>query len=375
MTAASAGRSLAPVTTFRTGVPWISSAVYGIVLLAGLYYPLAGLGDANPLRLAGFVAGMAALFAVDAVARRLDRTPVRFLAVRLALFVAVAALDESGLSRALFVLVPFTAYLTLGRYAGLVCGGLSLALLVAGYAVWVPDWYREATYLSDLLMFGMGLVLAVAMAEVATRERRAAATIADLSAASERNRMARDIHDGLGHHLTAIAIQLEKASAFGERDPEAAEQALADARAAAQRALHDVRASVGALREPPTTLKAALAHRADDATVRITGDEPALPQTTVTALHRAAQEAVTNARRHGKATRITVSVAFTETGTRLEITDDGQGFDPAAETRGYGLLGLRERATLAGGECTVDSRPGEGTRVTVTVPASTLAAT
>ncbi len=363
------------MTTFRAGVPWISSAVYGIVLLAGLYYPLAGLGDANPLRLAGFVAGMAALFAVDAVERRLDRTPVRFLAVRLALFVAVAALDESGLSRALFVLVPFTAYLTLGRYVGLAFGGLSLALLVAGYAVWVPNWYREATYLSDLLMFSMGLVLAVAMAEVATRERRAAAKLAELSAARERNRMARDIHDSLGHHLTAIAIQLEKASAFGERDPEAAEQALTDARTAAQRALQDVRTSVGALREPPTTLTAALTHLTDDATVHTTGEEPPLPQTTVTALHRAAQEAVTNARKHGNATTITVTVTFTDTEVRLEITDNGQGFDPAAETAGYGLLGLRERAALAGGKSTVDSHPGEGTRVTVTVPANTPAPT
>ena len=362
------------MTTFRAGVPWISGAVYGIVLVAGLYYPLAGLGGGNPLRVAGFVAGMAALFAVDVLERRLDRTPVGFLAVRLALFVAVAVMDESGLSRALFVLVPFTAYLTFGRYVGLALGALSLALMVAGYAVWVPNWYREATYLSDLLMFGMGLVLAVAMAEVATRERRAAARIADLSAATERNRLARDIHDSLGHHLTAIAIQLEKASAFGERDPAAADQALTDARAAAQRALQDVRTSVGALRETPASLRTALAELTDGVTLTITGEERPLPQATVTTLHRAAQEAITNARRHGKPTKITMAVTFTETATRLEVADNGRGFDPSADREGFGLLGLNERAALAGGECTVESRPGKGTRVTVTVPAGRLAA-
>jgi signal transduction histidine kinase len=349
----------------------VSGAVYGIVLAAGLYYALAGLGDGNPPRLAGFVAGMAALFALDVVERRLDRAPVVFLVARLALFSSVAALDESGLSRALFVLVPFTAYLTFGRTAGLVLGGLCLALLAGGFAVWVPGWYRDATHLSDLLMFGMGLVLALAMAEVATRERRAAARIAELSAATERNRLARDIHDSLGHHLTAIAIQLEKASAFRDRDPAAAEQALTDARDSAQRALRDVRTSVGALRSAPVTLRAALTELAgqdDRVTVHIDGAERDLDQATVTTLHRAAQEAVTNARRHGAATAVSVTVTYDPAGTRLVVTDDGRGFDPSADRAGFGLLGLRERAALVGGECTVDSRPGAGTSVTVLVP-------
>ncbi|MDQ3790101.1 MAG: ATP-binding protein [Actinomycetota bacterium] len=95
----------------------------------------------------------------------------------------------------------------------------------------------------------------------------------------------------------------------------------------------------------------------------------------MTTLHRAAQEAITNARKHGDATTITVTATFTDTEARLEITDNGQGFDPSAQTTGYGLLGLRERAALAGGKCTVDSHPGNGTRVTVTVPANTLAPT
>lgn len=352
-------------------MPWVSGAVYGIVLLAGLYYALAGLGDGDPLRLAGFVAGLAVVATLDVVERRFDRAPVLFLVARLALFFAVAALDESGLSRALFVLVPFTAYLTFGRRTGLVLGGLCLTLLVTGFAVWVPGWYRDATYLSDLLMFGMGLLLAIAMAEVATRERRAAAQVAELSAATERNRLARDIHDGLGHHLTAIAIQLEKATAFRDRDPAAAEQALTDARESAARALRDVRTSVGVLRAAPRTLRAALTElteQDDRVTVRIDGDERDLDQATVTTLHRAAQEAITNARRHGDATVVRVAVTFGAGGTRLVVTDDGRGFDLTAHRSGFGLLGLQERAAMAGGECTVDSRPGAGTSVTVTVP-------
>jgi signal transduction histidine kinase len=353
-------------------VPWVSGAVYGIVLLAGLYYPLAGLGTANPLRLVGFVAGIAALAVVELLDRPGPGVPS--LLVRLALFFVVVAFDESGLSRVLFVLVPFAGYLAFGRVVGLVLGAVCLALLVGGFAVWVPGWYRDANYVSDVLMFSMGLVLALAMAEVADRERRGAARIAELSAATERNRLARDIHDSLGHHLTAISIQLAKAAAFASRDPEVAGQALSDARRSVGRALEDVRASVGTLRAEPVRLVDALSGLADDAgaALRVEGEERDTDQTTVTALYRAAQEAVTNARRHGRAGQVTVTVTFGDTDTRLVVTDDGRGFTPDTPHTGFGLLGMRERVALLGGTVTVDSSPGDGTRVAVTVPAAVI---
>ncbi|MGW3999696.1 sensor histidine kinase [Amycolatopsis sp. NPDC004772] len=346
-------------------VPWVSGAVYGIVLLAGLYYVLAGLSPSNGLRLAGFVAGIGALFALDAVERRVARGPGAFLVARLVLFFAVAALDESGLSRVLFVLVPFAAYLTFGRTAGLVLGGLCLAVLAAGFAVWVPGWYTDTDAVSDVLMFTVGLVLALAMADVAVRERRAAARVAELSAAAERNRLARDIHDSLGHHLTAVSIQLEKAAAFAGRDPDVAGQALADARRSVGHALEEVRTSVGTLRSGGRSLVGALTELG--VALDVHGEEPGLDPATVTTLFRGAQEAVTNARRHGRAGRIRVSVTF-GAATSLVVTDDGRGFDPAAPRAGFGLLGLRERAALVGGTVTVDSEPGRGTRVTVVVP-------
>jgi signal transduction histidine kinase len=347
-------------------VPWVAGAVYGIVLLAGLYYALGGLGDANPVRLLGFVAGIGALFVVEALDRRHPR--VALLCARLLLFFVVVAFDESGLSRVLFVLVPFGAYLAFGRTVGVALGGVCLALLVGGFAVWVPGWYRDANYVSDVLMFSMGLVLALAMADVADRERRAADRIADLTAAAERDRMARDLHDSLGHHLTAISIQLEKAAAFADRDAAVAGQALTDARRSVGRALEDVRASVGTLRAEPARLVSAL----NDLTgveLRVEGEERDTGQATVTALYRAAQEAVTNARRHGQADHVTVTVTFGAADTRLVVTDDGRGFDPAVPRRGFGLLGLRERAALLGGTVTVDSAPGTGTRVSVILPA------
>ncbi|PPK71309.1 signal transduction histidine kinase [Actinokineospora auranticolor] len=347
----------------------MTSAVYGIVLVAGLYWVFAGLGPNDPLRTIGFGAGVAALFALEWFAARHEHAAA-FLAARLALFVAVALLDGSGLSRALFVLLPFLAYLGFGRAAGSALGAVCLGLLVGGFAVWVPEWYRQAAVVSDLLMFGLGLVLAVAMAEVVLRERRSAARVGELSAAVERNRLARDIHDSLGHHLTAISVQLEKAEAFRAHDPSVADRALTDARRSARLALEDVRASVGALRAP-VSLVAALGDLVDGekVTLRVVGTERPIGQAAVTTLYRAAQEALTNAHRHSAADEVRVSVEYTADEVRLTVRDNGRGFVVAEQVDGFGLVGLRERAALVGGVVAVESAPGAGTTVRLAVGA------
>jgi signal transduction histidine kinase len=400
---------------------WVPVLVYGVVLAAGLYNGAMSLGGgAQGARVTGFAVVMAVLLAVEAaewcwLAQPEPRWEVlALLAARLGLFVAATALDPSGESRVLFILVPFAAYFTLGRTVSLALGGLCIALLIAGFTLRVPHWYAQAAYLSDVLMFGVGLVLAIAMAaiavgeqasrirlEVALRDLREshdqltayAAQVAELSAAAERNRLARDIHDSLGHHLTAIAVQLEKAEAFRDRDQTAADQAVADARALARQALQDVRGSVAALRgdEPSAALSAMLAGLVRQTgigeprvTLTVTGDEAGVGAATRTVLFRAAQEALTNARRHSGARQVCVSVTLDDREARLVVTDDGRGFDPSlcgAPTDrgagvgfgGFGLLGIRERAALAGGHAEIASRPGAGTTVTVAVPRSATA--
>jgi signal transduction histidine kinase len=359
---------------------WVPGLVYAVVLLAGGYYAVAGLAEVGAGRLVGFVAGIGALYAVELLDRRRHgvRIRVALLVLRVGLFAAVAALDGSGLSRALFVLVPFTAYLSLGRSAGRALAVLALLALLAGYALWVPGWYGEAAYVSDLLMFGIGLVLAMAMAGIAVREQQARARlaasaerVAELSTLTERNRLAREIHDSLGHHLTAIAIQLEKAEAFGELDRPAAQQALADARWSARQALGEVRRSVRTLRSEPFSLRAALAElvgHAEGRSLTVTGEEDGTDPATLLALYRVAQEAVTNASRHGLASTVAVSVAFGPAGVELAVTDDGRGFDPPG-AGGFGLVGMRERIALAGGQLEVRSAPGAGTSVLASVPA------
>lgn len=355
-------------------VPWVSSVLYGAVLVAGWYAWVAGIGDTQP---ALFTLGLAALLALDlAERRRLFAAPaLALLAARAALIAAVAAADGSGLARALFVLVPFTAYFAFGRAVSIALAAGCVGLVVASYQLTVPHWYDEAEHVSDLLMLCVGLVLTIAMAAVAVAEQRAKARVAQLSAAAERNRVARDIHDGLGHHLTAIALLLEKAATFRDLDPPAADRAIEDAHRSTRHALDDVRQSVRTLRggDAPFRLSAALADLARQAgdgrpevCVDLTGDERKCDTATLVALYRAAQEGITNSRRHANADRVSVTVSLNGSGARLVVADDGCGFAP--EQEGFGLLGMRERVGLIGGSVHIDSRPGAGTRLTVSIP-------
>ncbi|MDF5755113.1 sensor histidine kinase [Spongiactinospora sp. TRM90649] len=366
-------------------VPWVSPVLYGAVLVAGLYAWLAGLGDTRPVL---FTGGLAALALLDLLERRRypDRTPpwpaAALLGARIALFAAVAAADGSELSRALFVLVPFTAYFAFGRTVACVLAvACALALTAAG-AVAGPRWYADVEQVSDLLMFGVGLVLTVTMAAVAVEERRlradlaaSTAKVAELSATAERNRVARDIHDDLGHHLTAIAVLLEKATAFRDRNPGAADRAILDAHDSARRALDNVRRSVRTLREErPFNLSEALAdlvagQAGDDGLavhLEFAGEESGHGTAALRALYRAAQEGITNARRHAHATRVSVTAALDAAGATLVVRDDGRGFTPGRE--GYGLLGMRERVQAAGGRVDIGGADAGGTVLTVTIP-------
>jgi signal transduction histidine kinase len=379
---------------------WVSSILYLAVLASGVYYDAAGLCPdmSGYLPIAGFAGVLLFLLFLEQVERRryAHRPPwklaIGLLALRIALFTVVVALDCSGFSRSLYLLIPFAAYFSLGRrvsygLAALLLGGAVLRLSL------VPGGWRDSGQVSDLLMSFIGVVFAVSMAAVAaeeeasrTRAERYAEQVAELAAATERNRLARDIHDSLGHHLTAIAVQLEKASAFRERDQAASEQALVDARRSARYALEDVRQSVGALREGGgfclsralTDLVEGLPDNGLAVQLDIDGDEGAFAGPSLMALYRAAQEGLTNVRKHAGADRVSVSVSLGEAGGFLRVADNGRGFRvdgdtaPGAGGNGYGLAGMRERLELVGGALRVEAAPGRGTRLTVTVPRSTV---
>ena len=204
----------------------------------------------------------------------------------------------------------------------------------------------------------------------------------ELAVLEERTRLAREIHDSLAQGLTAIIWQLNAAEKAVESGGEPALQSLDRVRSLAREGLQEARRSVWDLRAGPLegrTLSEALEQEVKSVAGRgdvgtsfvVSGAEKVLPSGVEAVLLRICQEALTNVLKHAKATQMTVTLAFDESQVRLAVRDDGIGFDPELPIRrdrdsgGFGLINMRERARLLGGELTVQSEPGKGTLVEV----------
>ena len=176
-------------------------------------------------------------------------------------------------------------------------------------------------------------------------------------------------------------MQLEKALAFRLRDPSESERAILDAKQAAQDALRDVRRSVGALRQSTeffslTTALQDLVRRSstDRLTVdlEVAGDEVGYSNSTLMALYRVAQEGLTNVQRHAEADQVKINLRIGKETAALTVYDDGKGFDltelGSSSQEHQGLVGMRERLELAGGQLTVQSSFQSGTKLMAVVP-------
>lgn len=347
-------------------------ALYTVVLFAGLYAGAVGLGPTSVIL---FAAGLMGLLAVDLIEWKLfpDGAPLALvtslLVVRATLTIAVVVADPSGIARVLIILLPFRVYFLFGRLASIVVSTLLVAAMVVVMQLTVPAWSTSAEQVNDLVMFVVGLVLALAMAAVAVEERRARERLRVTAAAAERSRLGREIHDGLGHHLTAISVLLEKATAFREIDPAIADTAILDAHESSRLALQDVRRSVRTMSETePFDLVGALNTLGKGLPVQlsVTGDVDDVDDGTRLVIYRAAQEGITNALRHASASSIDVALEFGDQGASVTVNDDGRGFPP--ESTGRGLAGMRERVGDVGGSVDIESAAGHGTRLAVRVP-------
>ena len=200
----------------------------------------------------------------------------------------------------------------------------------------------------------------------------------------ERRRLARDLHDGPAQTLAAALFGVDLAMSALDRAPATAREELLTARTLVRDALDDVRALMAGLRPRlleerglVVALKAMAAMPplwGTEVSVETQGisAEERLPADVELALFRIAQEAVSNARRHGAASRVRLSLAVNRGVAELLVVDDGRGFlwEPGFlwSSRGEGLPGMRERAELLGGTLRVESAPGAGARIAATLP-------
>jgi signal transduction histidine kinase len=279
-----------------------------------------------------------------------------------------------------------------------------LALLVA---IFVTPFIgqRPAVIIQNAMIFSCALIFVWLFTEVSVRDRLArlelerlareleeanarlresAAQAEELARSRERNRLAREIHDSLGHYLTVVNVQLEAARALVENKgwketaPELYD-ALEKAQTLTRSGLTDVRRSVAALRTDPVAekpfLEAVKALIADNreagllVSLRQEGNpRMATPQTEL-ALYRTLQEALTNVRKHARASRADVAVDYREKAVRLEVQDNGVGFTSAKDDEEkFGLRGIRERVELLQGRMEIGASPGGGVRLMVELP-------
>jgi len=310
--------------------------------------------------LAVVVAGFGAVNAVQITNLAFD-TPSAGFSVLAILFILAYSLVRWGSGREAAIGLPFIFVHTVVSEASEWEGGSSIV------------------FLSGLLL-GTGIWLLAASFGLIVRHRNDAHQWRITQARmEERQDLARELHDTVAHHVSAIAIQAQAARVVAAHQPEAAVEALKVIEKTASSTLAEMRKIVGALRDvrttPPRRLAdlERLAKRSKSGPrieVSFSGKLDALDGSLENGLYRIAQESITNARRHARdASFITVRVEGTDDGVNLTVTDDGKSnLKGVTPSYGYGLTGLKERVTLLGGQFEAGPGPDGGWVVRAVLP-------
>jgi signal transduction histidine kinase len=314
----------------------------------------------------GFAAGVVAVMFTP---RRSAAAQVPGFALLVLCSATLVALQPKGPAfLGAFIAVAAAALRVRGRPGTAI---VALALVALGVAEIVgKDKSVYGALLQELGVIAFYVVARLARELEETRDAQAQAAVL-----AERQRLAREMHDVLAHALSGLALQLEGARlrAATHDDPDLVE-ALERAHRLARSGIEEARRAIAMLRDEelpgPERLSALVAEFERDtgipASITIAGDSQELHREARLTLFRTAQEALTNVRKHARAERVELRLAFDETGARLSVEDFG---DPSRDRDrgGYGLTGMRERAELLGG--TLAARPtGAGFRVDLWVP-------
>ncbi|MEU6425266.1 sensor histidine kinase [Microbispora sp. NPDC046973] len=341
-------------------------------------------GAATPLQCVLFGANLvllAALWPALPWSRRRGRLWVAPLFLAATLMTGVTGSAELHLPLIL-IAVANLAFLYGMRVATAILSGVVVLCAVTPPLVGstIADGLVQAAWMAAFSAFVLGMVASI----VEARRRREEAQgllerIRELAVAEERARMAAEMHDSVGHHLTVIKMGLENAERFRERRPEAAWAEVRQAKELTVEALADARRWVRALR--PLALdgrvgSAALERLAASfdgtgisVSFEVRGEERRLEADTELVLYRVLQEGLTNALRHARAEHVHGTLTFGDDQVALVVSDDGTGRDD--RTRGgFGLTSLADRARALGGTLAGDNRPGGGFELRAELPMS-----
>ncbi|HTU76332.1 MAG TPA: histidine kinase [Trebonia sp.] len=259
---------------------------------------------------------------------------------------------------------------TLGEVLAVFWGPALTAWLLGDMTRWRRSYYHE-------------------LEERAARLERERDAQAQIAAAAERARIARELHDVVAHNVSVMVVQADGASYAISSSPDRAREALAAISATGRQALSEMRSLLGVLRSASDSaaddgaelapqpgieqLSGLLTQaRATGLPVSFTveGVPRQLPRGTALTAYRVVQESLTNARKHGGAgVTATVTLRFCEGEVAIIVTDDGTASPKEGDGQGHGLIGMRERVELFGGTVTAGPEPGGGYRVRVTLPA------
>jgi two-component system sensor histidine kinase DesK len=243
---------------------------------------------------------------------------------------------------------------------------LGWAVLSAGVALLQESWLIVSIAALGVF-FGLATGGGAETGRLSDRLSRSQQRNAVLAVAAERERIARDLHDILGHSLTAIAIKTDLAHRLVDRDPEAAKSQLTEIEQVARQALADVRTTASGIRQVRVAAEIASAR----SVLLAAGVQASVPTTVAPMSDRASEvlgfvvrEAITNTIRHAQASAVTISTGP----TWVQVSDDGHGLGLGLGG-GSGLHGLRDRVEAAGGRLSVTSGPEGGTSVRADLPA------
>lgn len=307
----------------------------------------------------------------------------------------------------LYIILVTRSCLIFPLYGRLLVTGISFILFLSTQ---IYRLYRSSTFpsspqgqerfwflnLSLILLFGLSLVFVLLLMNTVISERKSreelaianeklrryAQQVEHQATLEERNRIAREIHDSLGHSLTALNLQLETALKLSQSNPAKSQTFLARAKELGSQALQDVRHSVSAMRSHPLqeqSLQEAIAvltehfHR-DNGIYPICQINLEYPVNSdiSTAIYRITQESLTNISKYARANKVNLELTTTRGSLQLKIQDNGRGFDLQQNTTGFGLQSMRDRTLALGGIFNINTSPGFGCQITVDIPLSRL---